>query len=160
MNKISSHTPAHSAPMRVQLSELANFSGLLREAESNSRLAVTALKKKTLEGRDAQAVLSEQIRDERGKGGSRLTADLEERRLLHIKTILSRAELLCRPKTKSLSRYSGDEGRFDDLSVLERAKGFMLVTADATLTADERQRLMDLAEHFALAEARVEAADY
>jgi galactose mutarotase-like enzyme len=97
---------------------------LTRQVALNRGLAIDALAEKVKNGRAAQTELTTQIRSARLDGTD--ARDLTEaRRLAHIATILARAELLCRPDAPSLSLYAGDEAQFDDLTILERAKGFL-----------------------------------
>lgn len=147
--------------MRVQLTELNHFGALLKESRANRKMSAKKLREKVLEGRKKQVSLSKTIRQDRlGATTKKVETDMEKRRLAHIKTILARAELLTRPNQKSLSRYEGEEGMFDDLSILERAKGFMMSEASETISADERMTMIDLAEHFAEAQSRVQDVEY
>lgn len=147
--------------MRVQLTELNHFGALLQEAHANRKMSAKRLREKVLSGRKKQVALSKTIRQDRlADSVEKVESDMEKRRLAHIKTILARAELLTRPKQKSLSRYTGEEGMFDDLSILERAKGFMMSEASETITADERMTMIDLAEHFAEGQSLVQNQEY
>lgn len=124
-------------------------------------MSAAKLRTTVLDGRARQAELSANIQAARQAGDTDLLHEqTEQRRVSHIETVLARAELLTRAKSTSVSQYVGEEGKFDDLSVLERAKSFMLTEARETMTADERMGMITFAERFADAEARLENAEY
>ncbi len=132
---------------------------ILNEYAANAEADNDALQSKVLTGRARQQQLSQQIHDLRLQqpDRTRLTELLEARRLYHISTILARAELLCRSEP-SLSQYSGDEARFDDLTILERAKGFLDLEGHDSADRDDALREAD--NRLAVAELAIEKAPY
>lgn len=135
---------------------------LAEEVRTNQAMSSADLGEKVSYGRAKQFELSKLVREARLKGeSSKLIAQLTAlRRLFHISTILVRAELLTRPQQPSLSQYSGEEAKFDDMTILERARGFLELELDHIADADEHALTMDRLAAFTHAEHRVERLDY
>ena len=136
--------------------------GLAADVEANLAMRSLDLGEKVSYGRSKQFELSKLVREARLKGESeQLLAELTEvRRLFHISTILARAELLTRPQEPSQSQYSGEEGKFDDLTILERARGFLELELEHESDASAHGLIMDRLATFTHAQRRVERTSY
>lgn len=150
-----------AAAAQFRLAEKVDGISLADEVTENREMPTALLKEKVLQGRQNQVELTKRLQKLRdGHIEDALMSELaDQRRLYHISTVLARAELLVRSQP-SLSRYSGDEAKFDDLTILERAIGFLKVELQTAEQAGERAVLANGLTAFQAGEQRVEKTDY
>ena len=160
-NETNQFDPVAIAAAQRKLAEPSIGLSVAAEVRTNVALSEVLLREKVLGGRERQNELTEKLREQRSQGeDSRQLTELgDQRRLCHVATVLSRAELLVR-QAPSLSRYQGDEAKFDDLTILERAIGFAKLELQSDTPAADRAELAHYLQVLQDAERRVESTDY
>lgn len=135
---------------------------IAEEVAINHELPPSELRGKIDYGRKKQQELTDQVREARTRHETTevLSQLTELRRLFHVSTILARAELLTRADQASVSHYVGDEAKFDDLTILERGRGFLQIELEHESTAAQHPLLMDRLAAFEHAERRIEQTEY